>query len=174
MNEPFLVELAHDFIEAVPDAIHRQRMANSNFVAFGSKLVTGFSSWSSGRLISSALLPIAAAVFTFDAIVQNPDRRDGNPNCLVSGDSIRIIDHELTFGHRLILLWRPPWQLGSLRHLKCLACIFFDQAFWARTLIINLSGTRGRTCQMPASSNMEMPYLLNGRMLQPRSKVRYN
>src|SRR5262249_26198574 len=32
------------------------------------------------------------------AIIQNPDRRTENPNCLVRGESIRIFDHDLAFG----------------------------------------------------------------------------
>lgn len=117
--EPFLVELNPDFIESVPDATHRDRMAASNFVAFGSKHITGqYSAWTNGNLISEAMLPSAAAVFAFDGIIQNPDRRDGNPNCLVRGDEIRIIDHELAFAHGLILRWKAPWKVGGLQNLE--------------------------------------------------------
>lgn len=117
--EPFLVELDSDFVSSVPDATHRQRMGASNFVAFGSKHVTGqYSAWSNGNLISEAMLPNAAAVFAFDGIIQNPDRRDGNPNCLVRGDEIRIIDHELAFAHGLILFWKAPWTVGGLKNLE--------------------------------------------------------
>ncbi len=37
-----------------------------------------------------AMVPVALATFVFDAIIQNPDRRSGNPNCLVRGDAFRI------------------------------------------------------------------------------------
>jgi hypothetical protein len=117
--EPVLVELDPRFIASVPDVQHRDRMAASNFVAFGSKHVTGqYSAWSSGNLISEAMLPSAAAVFAFDGIIQNPDRREGNPNCLVRGDEIRIIDHELAFAHGLILFWKAPWKVGGLQNLE--------------------------------------------------------
>lgn len=117
--EPFLVELGPDFIASVPDTTHLNKMSQSNFIAFGSKHVTGqYSAWTSGNLISEAMLPDAAAVFAFDGIIQNPDRRDGNPNCLVKGDHIRIIDHELAFAHRLILSWKAPWKLGGLENLE--------------------------------------------------------
>lgn len=89
--EPFLVELDPEFIASVPNAVHRDRMTASNFVAFGSKHITGqYSAWTNGNLISEAMLPSAAAVFVFDGIIQNSDRREGNPNCLVRGDEIRI------------------------------------------------------------------------------------
>jgi len=60
------------------------------------------------------MLPTAAAIFSFDAIVQNPDRRLGNPNCLVRQDDLRIIDHEFAFSHGLIIGWKAPWVIGSL------------------------------------------------------------
>jgi hypothetical protein len=117
--EPFLVELDPEFIASVPDAVHRDRMMASNFVAFGSKHITGqYSAWTNGYLISEVMLPSAAAVFVFDGIIQNPDRRDGNPNCLVRGDEIRIIDHELAFAHGLILFWKAPWKVGGLQSLE--------------------------------------------------------
>ena len=61
--------------------------------------------------------PVASGILLFDAIIQNPDRRAENPNCLVRGDDLRIIDHELAFAHRLILLWRASWILGGMNDL---------------------------------------------------------
>lgn len=117
--EPFLVELQPEFIESVPNSVHREKMAASNAVAFGSRHVTGqYSTWTNGNLISEVMIPTAAAVFAFDGIIQNPDRRDGNPNCLVRGDEIRIIDHELAFAHGLILFWKAPWKVGGLQSFE--------------------------------------------------------
>jgi len=117
--EPFLVELDPEFVASVPNVEHRAKMNASNFVAFGSKHITGqYSAWTNGNLISEAVLPSAAAVFAFDGIIQNPDRRDGNPNCLVRGDDFRIIDHELAFAHGLILFWKAPWVVGGLQNFE--------------------------------------------------------
>ncbi|MCB4771062.1 hypothetical protein LGR54_20845 [Ancylobacter sp. Lp-2] len=77
-----------------------------------------FATWSSGNLVSDLMLPAAAGIFVFDAITQNPDRRAANPNCLVRGDELRIIDHELTFSHELVLGWKPPWMQDGLKHLE--------------------------------------------------------
>jgi len=60
-------------------------------------------------LCPGVLVQTAAEVLVFDAIVQNPDRRADNPNCLVRGDEIRIIDHELAFSHGLVIGSVPPW-----------------------------------------------------------------
>lgn len=86
------------------------------------------------------MLPTAAAIFVFDAIIQNVDRRADNPNCLVKGNEIRIIDHEMAFTHRLVLGWRPPWTPGSLKDLEKPGFhIFRDQL---RRRAIDLSAIR--------------------------------
>lgn len=91
------------------------RIGNSSTLAFGSTRVSEqFSIWLPGSRISEAMLPVAAAILLFDAIIQNPDRRDVNPNCLTSGEEIRIIDHELAFPHLWIAGWKPPWQAGGM------------------------------------------------------------
>jgi hypothetical protein len=119
--EPFYVTFSEEFIAAVPHQKLRGRLQASSRVGFGSKLMTRqFSQWNPGNVISQVLLPTAAAVFAFDAIVQNPDRKPGsNPNCLVRGDEIRIIDHELAFANRVpIIGWKEPWKEGGLNHLS--------------------------------------------------------
>ena len=117
--EPVFVSISDDWVEVVPDKSRRRRILQSARVAFGSRLVTGgYSAWTPDTRISEAMADTAAAIFTFDAITQNPDRRSDNPNCLLRGDNIRIIDHELAFGHRIVLGWRPPWAVGGLNWLE--------------------------------------------------------
>ena len=48
------------------------------------------------------MLPVALGTFVFDAVIENPDRRPGNPNCLIAGQDIRLIDHELAFPQRSV------------------------------------------------------------------------
>lgn len=78
----------------------------------------GYAQWTTETLIDDALLPAAAAVFVFDGIIQNIDRRAGNPNCLLRGGELRIFDHELTFSHGLVIGWVPPWRLGGLKDFE--------------------------------------------------------
>jgi len=115
---PYLVECTPEFADIVPDP-HRAKVKTSALLAFGSTFVTGqYSAWVTGGRISDALLPMAAAVFAFDAIVGNPDRRDKNPNCLVKGDELRIFDHEMCFMDALMLPFLrppPPWALGGVK-----------------------------------------------------------
>ena len=117
--EPMLIEIPPGWSDIVPDAPLRGRIAASSPVAFGSTLMTGgYSAWTVDTKIKEAMFDTGAAIFAFDAIIQNPDRRTTNPNCLVRGEEIRIIDHELAFAHTVVLGWRPPWAPGGLNWLE--------------------------------------------------------
>jgi hypothetical protein len=112
--EPFLVDVRGDWADQVRDAAQRARIKASSRVAFGSRQITGgYSVWHREMQIDEATLPVAAAIFTFDAIIQNVDRRIDNPNCLVKGSQLRIFDHELAFTHGVVIGWKPPWSLGG-------------------------------------------------------------
>lgn len=116
--QPFLVDLPPAWVAAVPDAEIRAAMAASLPVAFGSRLAgPQFATWNPGITLRPDMMETALGIFVFDAIIQNDDRREGNANCLVLGEHLRIIDHELAFAHRLIIGWKPPWQLGGLQGL---------------------------------------------------------
>ncbi|MFT4129732.1 HipA family kinase [Labrys sp. (in: a-proteobacteria)] len=117
--EPFLIDVPAQWVATVPDANERAKVGGSSPVAFGSRFMTGqFGIWTPGNLISDIMLPTAVSIFVFDAIIQNPDRRSDNPNCLVRGDELRIFDHELAFSHGLIIGWQPPWSLGGLKSME--------------------------------------------------------
>jgi hypothetical protein len=117
--EPLLVLIPTELVAIIPDEERRKRVRASSPIAFGSKLVTGgYSIWTPNTRIGEGMVDIAAGVFAFDAIIQNPDRRTENPNCLVRGENIRIFDHELAFGHRLVLKWQPPWAKNGLNWLE--------------------------------------------------------
>lgn len=119
---PYLVDIPPSLNTAIDDKSVATAMTRSLSVSFGSTRANQFVPWTSGHQISNAILPTAAATLVFDGIIQNQDRRIGNPNCLVKGDQIRLIDHEMTFPMGLIasgLLfgWRHPWIPGGLNGL---------------------------------------------------------
>lgn len=117
--EPYLIDVSADWAETVPDLARRAKIRGSSPVAFGSRYAgNGFAAWNTGNLISDIMLPTAATILTFDAIIQNPDRRGDNPNCLVRGNELRIFDHELAFAHGLMIGWQPPWVPGALKSLE--------------------------------------------------------
>jgi hypothetical protein len=114
--QPYLLLISPAWAASVPDAVYRAEVQRSAPVAFGSTFAgPQFSAWNAGTTLSPAMVHDALATLVFDAIIQNPDRRAGNPNCLVRGNAFRIFDHELAFAHRLILGWRPPWTPGALQ-----------------------------------------------------------
>ena len=117
--EPFLIDVPVGWADTITDAAQRAKIKASSPVAFGSKMITGqYSVWTPTTRIDEEMVDIAAAILTFDGIIQNPDRRAINPNCIVRGNNIRIFDHELCFMHGVVIGWRPPWVVGGLNALE--------------------------------------------------------
>lgn len=116
--KPWIVEIPPEIIPVVADAQVADKLRRSCPVAFGSTRTQGFSAWTTGQRLSDAMRPVASSILLFDAIIQNPDRRTENPNCLVQGNELRIIDHELAFMHKVILFWQAPWLLGGMKEFE--------------------------------------------------------
>jgi hypothetical protein len=119
--EPLLVEFDAEFVELIRlrDPALAERAGRSVPVAFGStKLPPGFAVLPRGKSVPQTLRPLAVEIFAFDALIQNPDRRPENPNCLLDGRSFAIFDHELAFVMRGIIDWRPPWEPSGLEMIK--------------------------------------------------------
>lgn len=117
--EPFLVALEPEFIAGLPDDLVAAMARCSSPVAFGSKhLPPGYTSWPVGKAIPKDAIATAAEIFAFDALIVNDDRRPANPNCLFSGSSLAIYDHEMAFFTEGIIGWRPPWEVGSLESFR--------------------------------------------------------
>lgn len=110
--EPFVVSIPLDWRDCLPPAV-RARFSEFDNLAFGSKLVwPQWPAWTATNRLTPRMVQTAAEILAFDGFIENVDRRDGNPNCLVSGDNLRIFDHELAFPRGLIGL--KPWALGGL------------------------------------------------------------
>lgn len=117
---PYLIDIPSGLASIVADKAIADRLQASSGVGFGSaKVDNQFSSWNLGSRVSETMLPDALGTLVFDAVIENVDRRITNPNCLVSGDRIRIIDHELAFPSKATVIgWRPPWHPGELSWLN--------------------------------------------------------
>lgn len=113
---PYFVEIPLELSSEVPDREVASRLKASSPVSFGSaKVANQFGTWSLGSRISGAMVPSALSALVFDAVIENVDRRPSNPNCLISGDRFRLIDHDLAFPNSALLIgWRPPWKAGGL------------------------------------------------------------
>ncbi|MBO6772888.1 MULTISPECIES: HipA family kinase [unclassified Thalassospira] len=115
--EPFLVSLSPQFLASVTDSSARAIGAKSSQIAFGSKRIENCSVLLPFTKLNKQQLVEAANIFAFDGGIENPDRRNDKPNCLISNDKLTIIDHELAFSVAcgLILFTRiVPWKLGGL------------------------------------------------------------
>ncbi len=119
--EPFVVEISDEFIDALLVENEVQtHFRSGNRLAFGSRVLQGYSSWLNGQNVPEALVTRAAEIFTFDVIVVNADRNPKNPNCLFSGVDFAIIDHELTLNQQQVLFWKEPWHdegFGGYLHI---------------------------------------------------------
>lgn len=110
--EPFVVDVAADWRGCLPESV-RARVSNFDSVAFGSKLMwPQWPAWTSQHRLTAEMVQIAGEILAFDGFVENTDRRDGNPNCLVSGGKLKIIDHELALPRGL--LGPKPWAVGGM------------------------------------------------------------
>jgi len=118
--EPFLVEIEPEWIDSIQEAETRNMLRKSSRIAFGSKSAgPQWKIWSQDDKLPPDRCDTALGILTFDAFIENDDRKVGaKPNCLVKGSEFRIIDHELTFRIRQKLFPKPePWRNGNLSRL---------------------------------------------------------
>ncbi|MBI4849248.1 MAG: hypothetical protein HY808_11855 [Nitrospirae bacterium] len=118
--EPAIIELDPLIAEVIPDPDLSQKIKESAGLNFGSRVITGgFETWPVGKAIPSSLRTLAAEIFAFDALIQNPDRKVNKPNILWKGDELYIIDHEMSLMFIYEIMPMPnPWQITDLRFIK--------------------------------------------------------
>ncbi len=114
MLEPALVELIAKAEPAKAGLIRGSMGAN-----FGTKALTGVSTWPVDKSIPEAMWQAAVDVFAFDALIQNPDRRFDNPNLFSRGDRLIVFDHETAFSLvQAIVRSSNPWRLDDQEYLR--------------------------------------------------------
>lgn len=93
-----VVEVPIGFETVVPQAEVAAAVKASPGLNFGSMhLGTSFTTWPPGRSPHGHQRDQAAAIFAFDALVQNPDRKAANPNLWARSDKLGVYDHEQAF-----------------------------------------------------------------------------
>jgi hypothetical protein len=125
--KPFLVEVPEGFHTSIatPDV---SKLAQASVgLNFGSqKLPPGFTTWAKDKPIPFLLRPMAAEIFAFDVLIQNPDRRQVNPNLLTNGEELYLCDHEQAFSFLAgVIGWQPPWKGEGLGFFR--DHVFFQQ-----------------------------------------------
>ncbi len=113
--ECYCVTVQPDFVAAVTSSHPAEgaALAAAIPIGFGSvKLPPGFVAWMPERPLPKAMRHTAAEIYAFDLLIQNPDRRPGNPNLQSKGDDFAIFDHEMALVTEGVLFWHPPWEAG--------------------------------------------------------------
>lgn len=112
---PKIVAIDEEFATLVGlrHAERSERMRNSIGLNFGSQLLSGVAIWPIEKAIPEAMWASALAVFAFDKLIQNPDRKfSPNPNLFSQGDDLIVFDHELAFSFlSMIFSSETPWLL---------------------------------------------------------------
>lgn len=93
---------------------------------FGTRLLIDVATWPKGQEVPLAMLGKAARIFAFDALISNDDRRVDNPNLLVSGDDMFVIDHEAAFSFLYLIGGRTP-KLDLRQRRSLTDHVFFYQ-----------------------------------------------
>jgi hypothetical protein len=120
MPNPALIRLPPDLADAMPEASVASRVRKSKGLNFGTRFLGGgYATWLVDDPIPNSLLPLAAAIVAFDALIDNADRRREKPNLLSKGEELYIIDHEVAFAFTLLVGWRSePWERRNREFLK--------------------------------------------------------
>jgi hypothetical protein len=119
--EPAVIAVEQPLIDLII-AMHPERQAalqQSVGLNFGSKHLTGVSTWPTNKSIPEEHFVTATEIFAFDALVQNPDRGYDNPNLFTRGDGFFVYDHEAAFSFLLdVLPIGEPWEADRQRYLE--------------------------------------------------------
>lgn len=116
-----VVDVPSDFADIIPDADASAMVRNSVGLNFASiHLGQGFTTWPPERAPHGAQRDQAAAIFAFDALIQNPDRRAQNPNLWSRSDRLGVYDHEQAFSFLFLPIiggalrpWNPADQAAG-------------------------------------------------------------
>lgn len=114
---PFFVSIPEGFQELVTDLGAKERFRDACGLQFGSAYMRGASTVLGGRGVPGEKRSEAGAVFAFDCLTQNPDRRPEKPNLLEHNDGYWLIDHDMALsfvGEILIGGSISPWEPSAL------------------------------------------------------------
>lgn len=119
VQQPYQVQIDSDFANTVPDSQIRPIIETSAGLNFGSaKWGPGYTIWPRDQNPPRAMRLAAMEIFAFDGLIQNPDRRAANPNCVFLGDEFLLYDHESAFSNFFALFAKAPWEPTGLDNLK--------------------------------------------------------
>lgn len=125
--KPYVVDVEQGFHAVIGTPEVSKLAENSVGLNFGSqRLPPGFGTWAREKPIPALLRPTAAEIFAFDVLIQNPDRRQVNPNLLTNGEEMYLCDHEQAFSFLAgVIGGQPPWTGKGTDFLR--NHVFFQQ-----------------------------------------------
>lgn len=132
--DPFLVSIPDGFHELVADPDAKERFRVARGVQFGSAYARGATTVSADRSVPTEKRSEAGAVFAFDCLTQNPDRRPDKPNLLEHNDGYWLIDHDMAFSFVGELLIGGPVSPWEPRALGSPAFSFLSKHLFTRAL----------------------------------------
>ncbi len=118
-----LVRLTDEFVATVNPVLRRSGLSLLPGLGFGSEhLGSGLVSASGDKHLDANELENALKIFCYDLAIQNYDRTEANPNCLIKDGSIVAIDFNAAFSFLLAIgNVDEPWEFSkhhtSQKHL---------------------------------------------------------
>lgn len=126
--EPAIVVIENELADLIAREYPGRKMALelSTGLNFGTRHLTGVSTWPVDKAIPEEHFVTAIEIFAFDALLQNPDRRYDNPNLFTRGDGLLLFDHETAFSFVFAILPSGrPWEVDNELYLT-------DHVFYRR------------------------------------------
>lgn len=134
-GHPCKVRVSPEFIATVIDSPLRNQLTEGPEILFGS-INEGPQWYACGEAtkLPRASLPLMTNVYLFDTLIQNWDRCLPNPNILVKGNDIVLIDHGDAFADVTELggstsHGRSPWEPDGIGNFDD---DFFEHPFWSK------------------------------------------
>lgn len=100
---PTLIAVPGDVAVAINANLRRYGFQIMSGAAVGSAHLTGLVPVGPRMDLPEGALDEAAAVYAFDLLTQNPDRRSNNPNCALHDGHVFPFDFEMCFSFTLVL-----------------------------------------------------------------------
>lgn len=111
---PALIELAPEFVDTVNPVLSEAGLSIEPGIAFGSELIPGAVMVTGDEYQNPEQITQALNIFCYDLIVQNPDRLQKNPNCLIKNGRFIAFDFNMAFSFlTLIGKANEPWELSK-------------------------------------------------------------
>jgi hypothetical protein len=128
-----IIEINQDFVNIVNPILKQAGLNLKSGLGFGSEyLGSGLTSPISGSFFNNEEISQAVDIFSFDLLVQNPDRKPDNPNCIIKSNKFVAIDFNLAFSFLLLIgKLGEPWEFS--KHQIARKHLFF-QALQGKTI----------------------------------------